>query len=266
MIVSALKKALALVFISEFFLRFPFKFENGISRKRIQKSINTFNFSDLELDLASKMATLSHEEKSSLINILDIKVKTFSNQLIDFIDNKFRPPCPNVIKWETLLRHAPSNATWVETGTHIALTTEVLSKNSKAVFTIEPSEHFFELARKKFHDVSRVTVLHGVSEEILPKLLPTISGDVAFWLDGHYSAGNTFKGSKDTPIVEELEAISKNIDRFTNITILIDDVRCFDPANEEYASYPSLDYLVDWARERQLKWLIEYDIFIAKKL
>jgi hypothetical protein len=56
-----------------------------------------------------------------------------------------------------------------------------------------------------------------------------LSGNLNFWLDGHYSDGITFKGDKDTPIVDELNHISMNLDRYNEVCVLIDDVRCFDP-------------------------------------
>jgi len=108
--------------------------------------------------------------------------------------------------------------------------------------------------------------LPGTSEEQLPQLLPTLSGDVNFWLDGHYSAGMTYQGSVDTPIVAELACIEGQMPRFRNIVVLIDDVRCFDPTAPEFAQYPSLDLLVDWARRNRFHWHIEHDIFVARKM
>jgi len=110
-----------------------------------------------------------------------------------------------------------------------------------------------------------VHILAGTSEQQLPQLLPTLSGDVNFWLDGHYSAGITYHGSVDTPIVTELACIERQRERFGNIVVLIDDVRCFDPTIEEFAQYPSLDFLVDWARRNRFQWHIEHDIFVARK-
>jgi hypothetical protein len=47
---------------------------------------------------------------------------------------------------------------------------------------------------------------------------------------------------------------------------MIDDVRCFDPSVREYADYPPLDELVDWARANRLRWHIEHDIFVARSV
>lgn len=48
-------------------------------------------------------------------------------------------------------------------------------------------------------------------------------------------------------------------------TVLVDDFRCFDPANPEYATYPRRVWLVEWAERNDLSWTIEHDIFAAFK-
>ena len=75
----------------------------------------------------------------------------------------------------------------------------------------------------------------------------------------------TFKGDKDCPVEDELSAIEANFDNFEKISILIDDVRCCLPSEFEYSDYPSIDYLVDWARKMNMIWRIEHDIFIMQR-
>jgi hypothetical protein len=108
-----------------------------------------------------------------------------------------------------------------------------------------------------------VIPIHGLSEDIFPELLPKLKGKINFWLDGHYSGGLTHKGPKDCPLKEELLAIESNISNYDYVIILIDDVRCFNPSIKEFADYPHLNYLVDWAKKNDLNWYIEHDIFIA---
>ena len=91
-------------------------------------------------------------------------------------------------------------------------------------------------------------------------MLQKLNGNINFWLDGHYSGDITFKGEKETSIEIELQSISKNINHFNKIAVLIDDVRLF----KKDSNYPPLDILVDWARENKLNWHIEHDIFVAK--
>jgi len=176
----------------------------------------------------------------------------------------YASPSPHFIKQACLLRNGLPNATWVETGTFLGQTTQFLAKHCTQVFSIEPEPKLFVRARTLFSKCSNVEILNGTSEEVFPTLLPRITGDVNFWLDGHYSAGITFKGPQDTPILDELECISRNIDNFGRICVLVDDIRCFNPRLPEYSTYPALDTLVDWATRHKLDWHIEHDIFIAK--
>ena len=66
--------------------------------------------------------------------------------------------------------------------------------------------------------------------------------------------------------LHELSAIENNFSNFDKLSILIDDVRCFLPSNVDYSDYPSIDYLVDWARRMNVCWRIEHDIFIMQKI
>ena len=178
----------------------------------------------------------------------------------------FESPSPVFVKHACLLRNASPNETWVETGTYLGQTTEFLSDFANIVYSIEPEETLFEAARRKFERLGNVHIIKGLSEHILPDLLPDLSGSINFWLDGHFSSGVTFKGPQETPILDELSCIAQNIDRFGRLCIFIDDVRCFDPTVERYAAYPALNRIVGWAVENGFSWTIEHDIFIAKKM
>jgi hypothetical protein len=108
---------------------------------------------------------------------------------------------------------------------------------------------------------------HGTSEEVLPRLLADLTGPVNFWLDGHYSAGLTFKSSNACPLLEELAAIRANLAHMTDVAIFIDDIRCcVPPADQRESGYPALDELVSWARDNGFSWHIEQDIMVAKRL
>ena len=176
----------------------------------------------------------------------------------------FAAPSPHYIKQSCLIRNGHPHAIWVETGTYLGQTTKILSQNSVHVYSIEPEPTLFANAKQYFSNVKNVEIINGTSESDFPTLLPKLKGNINFWLDGHYSAGATFKGAQDTPIVDELNCISKNIKNFDKICVLVDDIRCFNPEQPEYSTYPSIDFLVDWARNHNLNWHIEHDIFVAK--
>jgi hypothetical protein len=185
-------------------------------------------------------------------------------KLIIWSKNDFIAPAPQHVKKSILLRNAFPNSIWVETGTYLGHTTKEFSKHGYFVYSIEPDPILYENAAALFKSYSNVQIIKGLSEEVLPSLLPKLSGNINFWLDGHFSGGTTHKGPNDTPILDELFCISRNLYLFDRVCVLIDDVRSFNPELDEYSSYPSLNALVDWANQNNLSWHIEQDIFIAK--
>ena len=140
-------------------------------------------------------------------------------------------------------------------------TTHYLSKKYPHIYSIEPKVEFYKAAINRFKS-QNVTLFNDVSENVFPILLPTLKDNLNFWLDGHYSGGETFKGNKQCSIKDELNCIEVNFHNFPKISIFIDDVRLFlSSAND----YPTIDYLVDWSRRLNMKWKIEHDIFIIQK-
>ena len=179
-------------------------------------------------------------------------------------ERAFSAPSPDFVKRACLLRNGIPGATWVETGTSLGITTRLLAAQAGKVYTLEPEPTLFANARRTLADLANVEVLNGTSEQLLPRLLETLRGDVNFWLDGHYSGGVTFKGEKDTPVVEELAALQRALPRLGRVAVLVDDIRYFSPATKIYSGYPSLDFLVDWARANGFSWHIEHDMFVAR--
>jgi hypothetical protein len=177
-------------------------------------------------------------------------------------------PSPGSVKQRVLLRNAAPSCLWVETGTYLGDTAAFLAGHSSRVITIEPAPAIYALASQRLARFRNVKVINGASEDVFPRLLPQLSGAVSFWLDGHYSGGvtwATYQGSTSTPIKQELEQIESNRTRFSALSVLIDDIRSFEFSAGD-SSYPQLDYLVDWARGIGLRWHIEHDIFVARRL
>ena len=204
--------------------------------------------------------------KQSLMNVMPLTLVEFIrkiNGIIEWQRRGFSENSPQYIKQKLLLKFGIKDAVWVETGTYLGTTTKYLSDYYPHVYSIEPEPMLYKQASKRF-ERKNVTLLNDVSENELPKLLPKLSGNINFWLDGHYSAGMTFKGEKDCPVEDELTAIERNIQNFDKFVILIDDVRCFLPGSVSQQEYPSIDYLVDWTRRMNLRWRIEHDIFIIE--
>lgn len=113
---------------------------------------------------------------------------------LQWAERGYAAPSPHFIRRECLLRNGFPSATWVETGTFLGQTTQLLAKHATKVYSIEPEPKLFARAQKLFSSQKHVEILNGSSEDVFPVLLPNLRGDVNFWLDGHYSAGITFKG------------------------------------------------------------------------
>jgi hypothetical protein len=184
----------------------------------------------------------------------------------------FAMPAPSEVKWGVLARWELENAPWLETGTYYGGTTAVLAQRSPSVVTLEPMFELYEAASARLKHLSNVEVINASSEVAFAPTVTRLGDRVNFWLDGHYSSGNTFRGSSDTPIELELAAISHLVQKGGHVAVFIDDVRLFveewseDPASADRDGYPPLRTLVDWAHENDLSWRIEHDIFIARTL
>lgn len=205
--------------------------------------------------------------KALLTNILPntlVERLRMLNSLRDWANRSFLGNSPQFIKQKVFIKYGIPDAVWVETGTYLGTTTSFLAKRFPHVHSIEPSQALYKKAIDRFNH-QNVTLYNDVSEHVLPDLLPTIKGKVNFWLDGHFSGGITFQGQNNCPVEKELDAIQENMNNFDALTILIDDIRCFLPSTDEYQDYPSIDYLVDWARKHQFSWRIEHDIFIMQR-
>lgn len=175
-------------------------------------------------------------------------------------------PAPHGVKLAVLQRYGFIHGEWIETGTYLGDTTAVLARNARHVWSIEPEPTLASKASARFVDADQVTIVHGTSENRLEEVLDAVTGEtVSFWLDGHYSAGVTFQGENDTPIRQELEVIEKRLSGWKSVAVLVDDVRCFDPANPLFSGYPPREWLVDWAVRNELSWTIEHDIFVARR-
>jgi len=113
---------------------------------------------------------------------------------------------------------------FIETGTCTGDTTFSVEPYFNMVYTIELSEKLFNSTRSRYIG-NKINFIHGDSSIVFQNLLPLIKSDAIFFLDGHWSSGDTAKGTKDCPLIEEIQYINdlyKN-----NAIIIIDDFRLF---------------------------------------
>ena len=157
------------------------------------------------------------------------------------------PPPPHPIKRDVLLRYVREYdlRTLVETGTYMGDMIEVMRPHVDRIISIELSELLWREASGRFRSDPSVEILQGDSAVVLAHVVPGLDEPVLFWLDAHYSAGDTARGDDDTPVLAELETIFASPIR--GHVILIDDARHFgsDPA---YPAIPALEAFVSERR------------------
>ena len=135
-------------------------------------------------------------------------------------------PPPHLVKQRNVLENAQLYKTriMVETGTLLGDMVAAMKNNFEEIYSIEISPELASRAKQRFADNSNVHIIENDSAIALKSLVPSLSQPALFWLDGHYSGGNTGKGEKVTPIMEELATIYSS--GLAHV-VLIDDARLF---------------------------------------
>lgn len=154
-----------------------------------------------------------------------------------------QPPPPHIIKQRFLSAMIDKYKveTVIETGTFNGDMIEALKGKVKHFYSIELSEYYYQKAIQKFRKDKNVHLINGDSgselRELIAKLPSSNKKFILFWLDGHFSGGETAKANKNTPIKEELNSILKS--HLEKYIIVIDDLRLFGSEID----YPTIDDL-----------------------
>jgi hypothetical protein len=168
-------------------------------------------------------------------------------ELAEWETNGRLVPPPHIVKELTLKTYSKRYGLkiLVETGTYRGEMIEAMKDVFNHIYSIELSQELYEQAKERFKALKHVELIHGNSGAELGKVISRINHSALFWLDSHYSGGNTARGEKDTPIYEELHHIFDAQDK--GHVIIIDDSRLFgiDPA------YPSIEELNDFIKSKR---------------
>jgi hypothetical protein len=154
---------------------------------------------------------------------------------------EWQGPPPHVIKQRIITEYGRRYQckVLVETGTYLGSMIAAQRNNFDSIISIELSPDLAEMARIRFANNPKVSIVQGDSAQRLPGVVASLQGPTVFWLDGHYSSGVTARADADCPVVDELKAIFANC-RHKHV-ILIDDAVLFDGTN----SYPSFNAVTE---------------------
>ncbi len=129
---------------------------------------------------------------------------------------------------------------FVETGTSLGGTTRWAAGCFEVVFTIEKAEGLYQRHHETLRALGNVEPLFGDSRDLLPGVLTRLDGRKAvFWLDGHWSGGDTAGVDDECPLLGELEALRAR----EGDIVMIDDARlflCAPPRPHDPGQWPTI--------------------------
>jgi hypothetical protein len=143
-------------------------------------------------------------------------------------------------KLENVVEDINVYSTFLETGTSGGGTLRTIYPYFEKIWTVELSEYLYQMAQPIANSIPHCTHVLGDSLIETPKFLESVSKDekIFFWLDAHYSSGDTARNHLDVPLVEECVIIDNHYKAETGI-VVIDDVRLFGTKGNEDWSYIS---------------------------
>lgn len=151
----------------------------------------------------------------------------------------FSDPPPPIVKRRIVREYgrAYGARTLFETGTWRG---DMLAANLRTypqLLSVELSQELHEFAKARLARFSHIKLIKGDGAEALRERVAHLTPPIVYWLDSHYSGPGTELGAKVTPLIEELEAVSKSPGVWVT---LIDDARLFDGSG----GFPKLEKVI----------------------
>ncbi len=172
----------------------------------------------------------------------------------DWIQSGSPVPPPHFIKQEIIQDYAIKFGceVFVETGTFKGDMVEAQKQLFKRLISIELDTNLYLAAKERFKLDNKIEIVQGDSGKELSTIVSKLQEKALFWLDGHYSGGETALGEKECPIFEEIDAIFDANQEFKHV-ILIDDARCFVGVGD----YPTVEQLSKYVQNKNSKYKVE---------
>lgn len=156
---------------------------------------------------------------------------------------------------------------FVETGTLGGTTSFVAAPLFKAVHTVELSKYHYQRVTEK-NTFSNLKTYLGNSSDVLKRIVPTISQSKLYWLDAHFSGGNTAtlrddRGVAISPLMDEIQVILSN--GLKDSVILIDDICGYQYNKNDEFGKPNSKFakMMTQFDELGLSYYIVGDLFLV---
>ena len=130
--------------------------------------------------------------------------------------------------------------TFVETGTYKGNTAVWAAEHFANIFTVEFSKNIYKQTKERLDKLQNVRFIYGNSKNILKNIIPELTSPAFFWLDSHWSGGETWGQDEECPLLDEIAEINKS--DFSHY-IFIDDARLFlspPPFPHNYEHWPTI--------------------------
>jgi hypothetical protein len=137
---------------------------------------------------------------------------------------------------------------FIETGTYYGRTAVWAAAHFENVITIECSKRIYDETYSRHGNIENVDFVFGDSRVLLKTILPAITGPAIFWLDSHWSRGETYGENDECPVINEINEISRS--RYNHF-IFIDDARLFTsppPRPHQLEQWPTVAEVIEALR------------------
>ena len=170
------------------------------------------------------------------------------------VSGKPLPP-PHEIKQRHLieLHKRWGSSILVETGTYRGKMIFAMRPYFDHIISIELADELATRAQQLFASVNTVEIIHGDSATELPRVVSSLDRAAIFWLDGHYSGGETARAAEDSPLRRELSCIFSS--PIEGHVIAIDDAHLFNGKD----GYPTPEELTAMVEQLKPDYRVNFD-------
>ncbi len=143
---------------------------------------------------------------------------------------------------------------FIETGCYLGDGIQLaIESGFDEIYSIELADKYIQICQDRFIG-KNINLIKGDSYSELSNLLKNFPNDkFTYWLDGHYSGGDTGRGIKDFPIIEEIDCILKR-EIFGEI-LYIDDMRILN----NYSSEINTEQIIKLVKKYKKDYNIYYE-------